>query len=652
MQHQHNVSASGGTDKVTYLASLGYLQQEGILPNSNRQQFNGRTNLDIKLSDRFDLRMNMAYIKNDYQDPTNSYVRGGSDQIIRQLNIIAPWIPYKHEDGTYGTVSDGNPIAWLDLDQTIDRKNQNFTGIVAADYMITEGLKATLQGSYISNTQHFKEFQKDIQYNPSTYHGPNQLDERYYLWNRTNFDALLNYDKQFADAHNLKVLLGWHTEKYNYSENTMVRRGFPNNNLTDLNAGTASTQTNSGYTRALAMISGFGRINYDYKSKYLLEANFRADASSRFAPDSRWGYFPSFSAAWRISEEHFMEGLRNDINDLKIRGSWGLLGNQDALDAARAVRDLNVYSLDPNYANQYTIAGQNSPEIILSVQRIKNLLNEWIVTIPNNLDGGWSSMVPTQNLVDMYEMANGLTTDEPGSGYDPTRPFAERDPRMAMTILYPGQDWVSGYNNITNTLDKELPDGSANSNHPEAANNASKSGLSWSKFVTPIGQYENDFYSTNTRYIVYRYAEVLLTIAEAANELNGPSSEVYDALDEIRSRVGMPDVDRAKYSTKETLRELIRRERSVELAGEGHRRADIVRWKDASGKMVAETVLNGPLNRIVGTVDYNEPDPFRRAIVSGVERIEERQFATHNRYLPIPQGNIDNNPELEQNPGY
>ncbi len=351
-QHQHNVSASGGTDRVTYLASLGYLRQEGILPNSNRQQFNGRTNLDIKLSDRLDLRMNMAYIKNDYQDPTNSYVRGGSDQIIRQLNIIAPWIPYKHEDGTYGTVSDGNPIAWLDLNQTIDRDNQNFTGIVAADYRILDGLKATLQGSYISNTQHFKEFQKDIQYNPSTYHGPNQLDERYYLWNRSNFDALLNYDKTFGGAHNLKVLMGWHTEKYNYIENRMLRRGFPNNNLTDLNAGTASTQTNSGYTRSLAMISGFGRINYDYQSKYLLEANFRADASSRFAPDNRWGYFPSFSAAWRISEEYFMEGLRDNLNDLKIRGSWGLLGNQDALDGdgnADYYPYLNTYSLGGSY---------------------------------------------------------------------------------------------------------------------------------------------------------------------------------------------------------------------------------------------------------------------------------------------------------------
>ena len=337
---------------------------------------------------------------------------------------------------------------------------------------------------------------------------------------------------------------------------------------------------------------------------------------------------------------------------VKMRSAlyWG--DYQRALDAARAIIDLNVYELDSDYTNQFTLAGQNSPEIILSNQRIKNLASEWIVTIPNNADGGWSSMVPTQNLIDLYEMENGLTKEEAGSGYDPAHPFAGRDPRMAMTVLYPGREWESGYNGVLNTLDRLLPDGSPNANFPEGANNASKTALTWSKYVVPLEQYERDFYTTNTQYIVFRYAEVLLTLAEAANELTGPSEEVYNALNEIRNRVGMPDVDRTKYNTKETLRELIRRERSVELAGEGFRRADIVRWKDASGKMIAETVLNKPLTRIDGTVDYNEPDPLKRATVTGTVIIEDRKFTPNNRYLPIPQGNIDNNPALVQNQGY
>ncbi|MDR0574849.1 MAG: RagB/SusD family nutrient uptake outer membrane protein [Tannerella sp.] len=337
---------------------------------------------------------------------------------------------------------------------------------------------------------------------------------------------------------------------------------------------------------------------------------------------------------------------------LKMRSAIFYGDYQRALDAAKAIKTLNQYELEPNYADIFTLAGRGSKEIILSQQHLKTVSNEWIVTIPNNADGGWSSMVPSQNLIDAYEMSNGKTKDEAGSGYDPSHPFNNRDPRMAMTVLYPGQDWASGYNGILNTLDETLPNGNKNSNYPTAADNASKTALTWSKFLAPIEQYNNDFYDTETQYIVYRYAEVLLTLAEASNELNGPSEEVYEALDAIRLRAGMPAVDRTRYATKESLRELIRRERSIEMAGEGLRRADILRWKDASGKMIAETVLNGPHNRIVGSVNYEEQNPYSRATVAGVEKIEDRKFSPHNRYLPIPQTAIDKNPQLKQNDGY
>ena len=127
----------------------------------------------------------------------------------------------------------------------------------------------------------------------------------------------------------------------------MERKNFPNNDLDDMNAGDASTQKNEGYRRELAMISWFGRVNYDYAGKYLLEANIRADASSRFADGNRWGYFPSFSAAWRMSEEGFMENTKDWLNNLKVRGSWGLLGNQDALDDYYPW--MNTYQLDATY---------------------------------------------------------------------------------------------------------------------------------------------------------------------------------------------------------------------------------------------------------------------------------------------------------------
>lgn len=329
--HKHNINISGGSTNVKYMASIGYQHQNGIMVNSNREQFNLRTNLDVKMTDKLNMKVNMAFIHNDYDDPTNSYTGGGSDQIIRQVNRIAPWIPYKNEDGTYGTIGDGNPIAWLDLDQVVSRKNKNFSGTIAFDYDINSDIKITAQGSYISNIQDYKDFVKEIQYNSSKYHGPTSLDKRIYQWERYNFDLLANYGHSF-NKHNIKGLLGYHIEKFSKDETIVSRENFPNNDLTDINAGAASTQKNSGFTRDLAMMSYFARINYDYNGKYLFEANFRADASSRFSKENRWGYFPSVSAAWRISEESFMESTKKWLDSLKIRGFWGQLGNQDALD--------------------------------------------------------------------------------------------------------------------------------------------------------------------------------------------------------------------------------------------------------------------------------------------------------------------------------
>lgn len=340
---------------------------------------------------------------------------------------------------------------------------------------------------------------------------------------------------------------------------------------------------------------------------------------------------------------------------IKMRSALYYGDYERAKEAAQAIMDLKQYELDPDYANIFTVAGQGSKEIIASVQYIENLKTLYTIgQMYPNADGGWSSIVPTQNLVDTYEMDNGLTKEEAGDYYDPAHPFAHRDPRMAMTIIFPGQDWNG---RIFNTLDKQIVNAATgaeetNGDYPANADNASKTALSWNKYLGPKSQYA-DMWSTNACPIVFRYAEVLLTYAEAENELNGPSAKVYDLLNQIRNRVGMPDVDQSKYGTQSSLRELIRRERSVELAGEGLRRADILRWKDANGKMVAETVLNGPLTCIIGTVDHSGTDPYTRATITRTdELIENRSFAVHNRYFPMAQSDMDANPNLKQNPGY
>lgn len=372
--------------------------------------------------------------------------------------------------------------------------------------------------------------------------------------------------------------------------------------------------------------------------------------------------------------EDELDALTPDINDtpsqrgriakgaayaLRMREALYYGDYQAAKDRAQKIISLGQYSLDPSYSNVFTVAGQTSPEIILAVQFVENDKScGTIGTMYNNADGGWSSMVPTYALVNEYEMANGLTKDEAGSGYDATHPFNNRDPRMGMTIYYPGCDYVNanGATAIFNTLDKNV-NGAANANYMTAADNSSKTGLSWAKYFAPITQYA-DIWNTSCCPIVFRYAEVLLTWCEAENELNGPSAQIYSYLNAIRNRVGMPNVDQTKYGTKETLRKLIRRERSVELAGEGLRRDDILRWKDDAGKMVAETVLNGTLERRCGTVSSDASvAPGMRATINlnaaaDEKKIEDRKFRTANRYLPIPLDARNANPQLTQNDGY
>lgn len=346
VQTRHNVSVTGGTQRARYMGSAGFLYQDGILPNAGRKQFNVRTNLDVDIVRNLTLHMNLAYIQNNYTDASSAYAGGSSDQIIRQMNRIAPWIVNQYEDGQYGTISDGNPIAWLDSGMQVKNNNRNFSGLLGLDYKIIKQLVLKGDVSYVDNSNRKDYFQKYIVYNDHKVSDPQKLEITNTNSNRLNFNLTLNYDQSFG-KHNLKAMAGWHGERYNYIYDYGYRKTFPNNELTDMDAGDASTQANSGYTRELSMVSAFGRINYDYDGRYLFEANFRADASSRFADGNRWGYFPSLSAAWRLTQEKWMRGARNVLDNLKIRASWGQLGNQDALSDYYPA--INTYDLSAGY---------------------------------------------------------------------------------------------------------------------------------------------------------------------------------------------------------------------------------------------------------------------------------------------------------------
>lgn len=167
-----------------------------------------------------------------------------------------------------------------------------------------------------------------------------------------------------------------------------------NDVLTDINAGAASTAKADGYTRELAMLSWFGRIAYDYKGRYLFEANARYDGSSRFAGDNKWGFFPSFSAGWRFSDEAFWESMKGVVSNAKLRASWGQLGNQDIYSYYPTIQTMSL-----GYGNQIGGSYANGTMAVNAVN--KNLKWEATTTWGIGLDANiWKFDV----VLDWYEV--------------------------------------------------------------------------------------------------------------------------------------------------------------------------------------------------------------------------------------------------------
>lgn len=287
-------------------------------------------------------------------------------------------------------------------------------------------------------------------------------------------------------------------------------------------------------------------------------------------------------------------------------GNW-----QSAADAAKAVMDLAPdagYGLFDNYRALFLPENENNEEVIFDVQFIYPDLGHSFDLI----DKQYNTNAPLLNLAEAYEMANGLPITDPSSGYDPGNAYVSRDPRMYATIVYPGDTFM--------TLEV-TPSRFAITGY------GLKKYSIYDKGEPPAGQSDLKAGQSETNYIILRYADVLLMYAEAQNEAIGPDESVYNALNEVRRRAGMPEFDPV-YS-KDQLREIIRHERRIEFAGEGMYYNDVRRWK------TAENVLNATIYKYDGST------------------IETRQFDPARDYWwPIPQTELDLNPALEQNNGY
>lgn len=312
-----------------------------------------------------------------------------------------------------------------------------------------------------------------------------------------------------------------------------------------------------------------------------------------------------------------------------------------ALAAAtfKEVIDLGIYSLFPDYNTLHYAENNNNVETIFASQHLggtslaNTFVNNAAPTFVNGIARSWAWSDPTQELVDAYFMANGLPITDPASGYDSQNPYLNREKRFYQSIVYDGCIWADAV--------MEMKQGTGDKNETDLGDKseASNTGYYWRKGLDPkyhiLGNSDN---SANG--ILFRYAEALLSYAEAKNEVSGPDASVYDAINRVRVRSALPPLDGSL--SQEQMREAIHRERRIELAFEGKRWYDLLRWK------LAEINLNSTLHAIK-IAKVNNVWVYSSVPAPAGSR---KFYANKNYLLPIPQSAMDKNLKLTQNPNY
>ncbi len=311
---------------------------------------------------------------------------------------------------------------------------------------------------------------------------------------------------------------------------------------------------------------------------------------------------------------------------------------EQAAATLKKVIDLNKYSLFSDYSTLFYEDNNNNVEVIFSRQHLGGTsLANYIGQIgPRFVNGsltGWGHVDPTQDLVDEYAMANGRPITDPASGYNPQNPYVNREKRFYQSIIYDESEWLGAKMIMKQGV------GSLNATDLNNSSISTRTGYYVIKGVNPryAGAQDN---GNSANWIIFRYAEVLLSYAEARNEATGPDQSVYDAINAVRRRSALPDL--TPGLGKADMRTAIHRERRVELAFEEKRLPDLLRLK------LAETKLNGTVHAI--KIDLVGGKPVYTVVPAGGGK---KVFDPAKNYvLPIPQSAIDKNPQLKQNPNY
>jgi len=305
---------------------------------------------------------------------------------------------------------------------------------------------------------------------------------------------------------------------------------------------------------------------------------------------------------------------------------------QLAAEAAKAVIDRGAYAL---YSDYYQLFHRdNNEEVIFDIQfaypaRINDL--EYRLN-PQGFGGPFGMTRPTQEFVDRFEMSNGLPISDSESGYDPNNPYVDRDPRFYASVIYNGSEWRG------KTIETFVDGQNGPGDYDEYETSAAMTGYYIRKFITETNSIVFGQPNSSDNWILMRYAEVLLNYAEAQNEASGPDGSVYDAVNNVRDRAGMPELPLGLSQTE--MRQRIQNERTIELGFEELHFFDVRRWK------TAEVLLGLPVHKM--TITKNGDDTFTYE----VEEMEDRVWNDSFYYLPINQDEIDKNPNLSQTDGY
>ncbi|PXX21315.1 TonB-linked SusC/RagA family outer membrane protein [Arenibacter sp. ARW7G5Y1] len=325
----HQLSFSGGSEKTKYYFSMNYFDQEGVVVSSGIKRYGARVNIDHS-GDRFRYGLNLSntYVEDDGVRLGTGINAGAS--VIAAAIQMDPTLPAYNEDGTYaqtGLLDLENPVG-LANGNIIEGKTDRTFGNVFVEYEIMGGLSAKLNlGQDIRNSRTDNYFTKVTKRGEGENGGADVSQSRR---SSSLAEFTLNYQKDLGKDHSFSILGGYTyqdfvNESFNAGSNDFPTDAFLTDNLA---AGSQDTYVVGSNQNKSQLLSYIGRANYSYSDKYLFTASFRADGSSRFGEDNKYGYFPSVALGWRINNESFLEDSQT-VSNLKLRASYGMTGNQE-----------------------------------------------------------------------------------------------------------------------------------------------------------------------------------------------------------------------------------------------------------------------------------------------------------------------------------